>query len=152
MVPRELREQSKRDEGMRREKGGRAVVRDRVATRAQMERLQCIHRQNKRIYHEHKKPEAVWVLLFFSSAPSNPTIYLFFAFIPTAPSHYHSYSSSSPVGQWHAGYSMAVLLWISRMLLPSGGIPSAFHYAVRSRPQEGMGKWLWAKRTTHTIT
>lgn len=64
---------------------------------------------------------------------SNTIIYL--SFLPSFP--------PAPSSTQH-------LLCTSRMLLPSGEIPSAAEFVVRDRSQKGMGKLLEAKIYTRT--
>lgn len=77
-------------------------------------------------HHRHGEPEAS-SLHCFMSFPSNPTIYL--SFTPSFP-------PASPPPLWvsdtQAKVCVHVPLCTSRMLLPSGGIPSAPDYVVRN--------------------
>lgn len=87
------------------------------------------------------------------SFPTNPTIYLSFlpSFPPAFPYLPSSFLSPLWVSDTQGIVRVHVPLCTSRMLLPSGGIPSAPDYVVRDGPQEGVGKTLMGQ-LNNTLT
>lgn len=117
----------------------------------------------RNVYKEKQKRDIsqTWKTQSFFSTPDSIASCPF-PLIPPSISLFSHYSHQPPLRShpWWVSDTQGIVrvhvpLCTSRMLLPSGGIPSALDYVVRDRPQEGMGKILWAKWThkhTHTDT